>query len=394
MKHPKLRWESLLVLGTVFLTIWLISFIPFNFHAVDVEGALRDFDLTDIYFSKLNDSTRRVRSPEIVIMDIDGLNRGEIAEVLIALSKVNPRVVGIDVLFNGQRDPMQDSLLTASFKTLGDKLLLSGGYESAEDRGPLIWHGTDASFGKYDEGHNKFISIHETNETIRRVKVKVEDRYAFGVAVVKKISEDKVSRLLDRADENLIINYSGNYHEFDHVTGQDLVLGKSSTDLTDKIVLIGLGGVVKEKGLLEDSHFTPCNDELAGRSYPDMYGVVIHANIVSMILREDYIYEVKALWNFLLACLVGYLHVWLYSYFFVKKHLWFHLVAKFSQLITSILMLLMVIILMGMGIKFDPHLSLFVILLSVDILYFYESFAQFFHRKYHWKSWFTQSHDH
>ncbi|NJM93588.1 MAG: CHASE2 domain-containing protein [Cytophagales bacterium] len=40
----------------------------------------------------------------------------------------------------------------------------------------------------------------------------------------------------------------------------------------------------------EDKFYTPLNKTYAGKANPDMYGVVIHANIVSMILNHDYVY--------------------------------------------------------------------------------------------------------
>ena len=56
-----------------------------------------------------------------------------------------------------------------------------------------------------------------------------------------------------------------------------------------KIVLFGYLGDRLGAPQWEDKFFTPLNESIAGRANPDMYGPVIHANIASMVLNDDYI---------------------------------------------------------------------------------------------------------
>ena len=79
--------------------------------------------------------------------------------------------------------------------------------------------------------------------------------------------------------------------------------------IEDKIILMGfLGNSLTQKSL-DDIYFTPLNPVYAGRSNPDMYGAVIHANIVSMILNKTYIDEIPFWVSAILAFIVCYFNV-------------------------------------------------------------------------------------
>jgi len=60
----------------------------------------------------------------------------------------------------------------------------------------------------------------------------------------------------------------------------------------NKIVLIGFCGETPNSFSMNDRYFTPLNQQYTGRSLPDMFGVVIHANIISMLLEKSFINEV------------------------------------------------------------------------------------------------------
>ena len=47
---------------------------------------------------------------------------------------------------------------------------------------------------------------------------------------------------------------------------------------------------------IEDKFFTPLNEYTVGKSDKDMYGTVIHANIVSMLINNDFIFELSIFW--------------------------------------------------------------------------------------------------
>jgi CHASE2 domain-containing sensor protein len=96
--------------------------------------------------------------------------------------------------------------------------------------------------------------------------------------------------------------------------------------ITGRIVLLGY--VNTNPSDLEDKKFSPMNSRFAGKSIPDMNGVVVHANIISMVLDKDYIKKVPLWGNLLLAIIVCWLHMSFFVHYYLESHIWFHLAAK------------------------------------------------------------------
>jgi CHASE2 domain-containing sensor protein len=144
---------------------------------------------------------------------------------------------------------------------------------------------------------------------------------------------------------------------------------------------------------IEDKVFTPMNEKFAGKSRPDMNGVVVHANIISMILDHNYIKKLPSWVNIVIAILIGWLHMSFFIRYYLENHIWFHLVAKFAQLLSAIFFVYVGIFLFDkFKMKLDMTLTLVVIILAVDIIYFYEAFAVWMHKKFGYKTVFHQKH--
>lgn len=392
LKKPNVFTDSLLVVVLVLLLIGILKFNPVNFNVFNLKEAWRDFELTDLYFSKIK--AHHVQDTAVAIVDIDTLGRGSIAKVIQQLNESGAAVIAVDAYFSepGSRD--DDSALWAAFANAHDKLILAGYYVEAEDR-TAVWHTSHERFGLHTTGHINLVGDNEKGTTIRYFRPALFGQHALSVEAVQKYDEQKADAALKRGKEYELINYIGGIDQFTHISGMELLKDPSLGELLKgKIVLLGYAGRIGEKNSLEDAHFTPMNTAIGGRSLPDTYGVVIHANIISMMLRGDYLNKVSTPVNFLVAFVVGLLHVLAYVYFFVQRHKWFHLVAKISQLVTSILLMFVTVMLMGWGLKFEPTLTLVLILLSVDVLYFYEPAASYLTRKLGYESYFSSHHHH
>ena len=133
--------------------------------------------------------------------------------------------------------------------------------------------------------------------------------------------------------------------------------------------------------------------KFAGKSTPDMNGIVVHANIISMILDGNYIKKLPSWVTLLAAVLIGWLHMSFFIRYYLENHIWFHLVAKLAQLLSAIFFVYVGIVLFDrFAIKLDMKLTLVVIVLAVDIIYFYEAFAVWMHKKFHYHTVFHQKH--
>jgi CHASE2 domain-containing sensor protein len=81
-----------------------------------------------------------------------------------------------------------------------------------------------------------------------------------------------------------------------------------------------------------DKYFTPLNKKVAGRANPDMFGVVVHANIVAMILNGDFIDELTQWQKYLIAFFVCFTTVALFMYIDKKIPIWFDALSVLIQI--------------------------------------------------------------
>jgi CHASE2 domain-containing sensor protein len=190
------------------------------------------------------------------------------------------------------------------------------------------------------------------------------------------------------------INYRRRTNQYLVIDGTDVLEDRIVENLfAHKIVLIGY--VNPSPTDIEDKHFTPMNARFAGKSLPDMNGVVIHANIVSMLLDGAYVKNTPTWLNLLIVVLVAWLHMSLFIRYYLDAHLWFHLVAKFAQIVSAIFFVYLSIMLFSrFTLEIDMKMPVIVIILAIDVIYFYEAFAIWLNKKTGFKTIFHHKHHH
>jgi CHASE2 domain-containing sensor protein len=167
------------------------------------------------------------------------------------------------------------------------------------------------------------------------------------------INPEAVELAKKRDNDIEIINWRGNYEKFYHLDAEDVLNGE--TDLSfieNKIVILGFMGLryLGEESL-EDTFFTPMNKNTGSKSVPDMYGVVVHANIISMILNNDFINDIPHWVDYILAVLFVFLNVSLFMWVGTYYKLYYDLISKTIQLVE-------VIILFGINLMSMLHFQL------------------------------------
>ena len=101
-----------------------------------------------------------------------------------------------------------------------------------------------------------------------------------------KPSEAIIRFKISEKDES-IIPYASYSEHFTTISTQEILNASVDLNLLNgKIVLIGFCGSENGMTVIDDKHFTPLNDNYAGKSLPDMYGIYIHANIISGYLNN------------------------------------------------------------------------------------------------------------
>jgi CHASE2 domain-containing sensor protein len=121
---------------------------------------------------------------------------------------------------------------------------------------------------------------------------------------------------------------------FYSVDADDLLRGDVLPELfKDKIVMLGYLGDYLGDPAWEDKFFTPLNKKVAGRANPDMFGLVLHANAVAMILNEDYVNEIPEWATYVIAFLVCLLTIALFILIDRKLPTWFDAMSFLIQVV-------------------------------------------------------------
>ncbi|MFC2129869.1 CHASE2 domain-containing protein [Bacteroidota bacterium] len=346
---------TLFVLAVVGLMTLLPNILdPF----LPVEKIIENMDLTDIYFSKIRNSKKV--DTNIVVVNI-AESRTEIAKQINIINSYNPAVIGIDAYFLKEKNPAEDFRLSLALSKTDNCVLAS--YFINTETGIFTLNDPDflqlsmpVFLANNSYGFINFVGD-GTFKTIRSFvpSVKYEDSvyHSFGAVIASKYNPEKSAGLFARENESEIINFLGDFRRFmfldiDQVF--DTLYDKSF--LRNKIILMGYhGSQLSDSMAVKDKYFTPLNRHNVSRGLPDIYGVVIHANIISMILNADYINLMPKSGIFILSFILCFLNISFFEY--IRK--------RFPQMYGGELKIFII---------FEFVVILFLVFLIFDIFYF------------------------
>lgn len=387
--HYLFRRDTVLATISVFFVMWLFAFIPANMHFLDpIKIALTDIDFNDLSYSTLKSHRTNGMDDKIVIINIRQAGRDTIAQVINKLNNFHTRAIGLDVLFNAPKDPSKDKQLADAIKS-SSNIVLSDKLEWNKD---TLYH--DAYFPSYSPhiGYVNFIG--EEGGVIRQFspfeKWKDTVNSSFAAAIVEVADAVQYRTLQKRKNDVEWINYTREGERYITIDYAVLLRKVDTGMFKDKIVLIGIADNNPDN--IEDKHFTPLNERFAGKSIPDMNGVVLHANIISMIMENNYLQYVPFWVNWMIAFIVCWLFLAIVIEYSLIKHIWFHLISKTIQLVIAVLFIFAGI--WGqryLNTHLDFSMTLVAIAFSVDVLYFYEGFAKSAHRRFGYRTVFINS---
>ena len=104
--------DTILATIMVFVVMSLLALIPINTHILNpIKMSLQDFDYNDLSYSRMGKNENTAVDTNIVIVNIGMGERKEIAEAIHTIETYNPKVIGVDVLFEEPKGAEQDSLL-------------------------------------------------------------------------------------------------------------------------------------------------------------------------------------------------------------------------------------------------------------------------------------------
>ena len=281
----------------VVAVVIIIEFFPqyFNIDFLNpIQNSIDNFNLTDMVFSSIRDPNLKSMDTNIVIVNIGSMSRAGIAREIEIINKYDPAVIGIDSFFKLRKDdsldvPLINALSKIKHLVLAEKIV----YDKQKNLfdSMITSHPDFAKFGV--GGYANLVLDQNEYMTVRTISpkepVNQDIRYFFPVQLVRYYNPSKVQTLLTREHRTEIVDFARNIDKYKVFDVIDIMKDTDSLKcIKGKIVLMGYLGPNLQTVVSEDNFYTPMNKLFLGKSFPDMYGLIIHANVISMILNETY----------------------------------------------------------------------------------------------------------
>lgn len=387
---------------TIFATLWVFIFIfvlgsiPLNLGTLNpIKLAMKDFDMNDLSYAKLGKGSDSKLDTNIVVINIGNADRTGIAMMIQKTASYQPKVMALDVLFNVAKEPEADSLLSKTFED-NPNLIVAAQYILDSAKGDLVFSRNYFKDHVQKYGYVNFPA--DDRESIRNFfpvkKMEHSDSIlpSFTAAILKQYDKKAWEKFEHHGDHMTLINYTRRATQYLTIEGDQLLTDQvDGSILKGKIVLLAY--VNLDPYNIEDKKFTPMNEKFYGKSWPDMNGIFVHANIISMALEDNYVKKLPLWATILIAVFIGWLHMSFFIHYYLENHIWFHLVAKIGQVASAIFFVWLGLYLFDRyRLKIDLKLSLVVIIMAVDVIYFYEAWAVWMHKRFKYRTVFKPHH--
>lgn len=267
----------------IVMTYFLTSDVNADMFLSAVCGS-SDIEVSDFYNRVRGGSSRKPIDDKIMVVNIDSVfDRGELAMLINEISEQKPEAIALDVLFDGEKDPETDAILS---ETLAEtpNLVVSQKYNDY-DYAPARDFTSEFAPGVKRGMANLTAATH--HGIVREVTPFFGENKEYpGLAatMLSEISPEEYKKLEARDGDEMI-----RFQPEEFLVIEPSEVWDDPEVLKDKIVFIG---TINEAA---DLHRTPLSED-----YP---GVLIQANILSMMLKDDYVNPNSGLYNFLLALL-------------------------------------------------------------------------------------------
>lgn len=367
---------TLLISGLFLLIFVNISILdPFN-------KAFKDFSFTDIYYSKslYNEAVNK----DVILVNVQHHDRLTIANAIEKVERQNPKVIGLDVVFKDRKNTYLDSVLKS---TLGryDNIVTSYFLDSDS----IITNNNYFRSSNHVEG---YINMNLLNQdAVIRDFVGVHDlenkKYSFATQIAMQ-SNTFNSKNLKQLEERLPINYIGGQDAFLSFDIDELMETDSIPAMKGAIVIFGyLGNPIGNPFDIEDKHFTPLNPKFAGRSTPDMFGVLIHANVIKMLISNNFMNKVPKGIIYLLAFVFSFFTILLGMKLYKRSSLVYDVSIKIIQLVISVVLLYLSLLFLKLNIYVFVTPILVLTVFGLEMIDYYIYIAEYLKKHFQWKSY-------
>lgn len=380
--------ESFFCLLFSFVVLGLITLIGLNFSFfTPFNNAFKDFSYLDLYFTEKLDKNLGNINQDIILVNIDQLERKEIAVIMNKLDRQKPKVIGLDVIFKEEKSTDGDKVLAESH---GINNLVTS---YAMTNFGVVKSISTISAPHQNSGYSNF-SFNPETSVVRDFQGVRKDgdslQISFGAAVAKVFLNGEWNQDLENyLHKNRPINYKGNREHFLILEPEDVLSQDTIPIVKDKIVLLGfLGDAQNHQFNIEDKHFTPMNEKFVGKSAPDTFGLVVHANIINMIITADFISVVPQWILVLFTILITYLALTYFIWLANRQLASYVLRLNVTRLSFIVFFVWVSLLLFRNGVLFKTSAIIAVAAFSVGLIGYYKKIAHLLYKKLKWNGYF------
>lgn len=366
---------------------YLISLLFFNISFFNpISKALQDFSFLDVYYAEKLDEEKPINT-NIILINIENESRAKIAQALHQILKADPKVVGFDIILKDFKKTQEDSALAKYLKNEKVITAVILQEEQTISNHPFFRVKNAPGFVNFNfETQNAVIREYSAEKRFSKKTFS-----SFSNQIAKKfLSKKKWKKMMLSEKQKVprVINYQGNLERFMNFTTKEFMDLENKDIVKDKIVLLGyLGSPTGNTFDVEDKHFTPLNKVTAGKSIPDMYGMVIHANIIAMILSNDFMFKVPRTWIFLLTFLFSFLASIYFIWLDRRLKISYRTVRKAVLFVFAVLMVWISLVFFKYGIVLKTTLIIAVTVFSAGFVKYYKHLVRYVNTKRKFRSY-------
>ncbi len=374
--------DALLCTVMTFIVAGILYVAFINLSILDpFEKAFKDFKFTDIFYSER--FNKEQRNDKIVIVNIKHADRFQLAQTINKIADQNPKVIGLDIIFKERKLEFMDSVLLDALST--NKNIVTAYFHNKDS---IV---NNNRFFDIKNEKKGFINLNlkGQNTVIRDfVGVKGKDNKEFAFATQLALHAGYITKenALKELKKPIPINYIGNKDVFLNFDLEEILELEKIPALNDAVVILGYLSDENEQFDIEDKHFTPLNEEWVGRAKPDTYGVVIHANILNMLSKQNLIYRVSVFTTYLIAFVLCFFTVCFAMKLYKHNSFVFDITEKMMQLVLSVVFLYLALLSLQANIYVSVVPIILLCLLGIEMIDYYEHLVKYLNKKFKWES--------
>ena len=376
--------------------------------------AIKNHDIMDVSISKFrNHSDPSLFDNQVMILNSEITNREDIVNAIEYLENRGVKAIGIDLVFDSLHHNKTDTLLADCLSypnvilayTFKEEDSHGGQSESQTDEKSMSAHNDTQAKSNIDvsshsffteNAHQAYVNLGSNDGfSVRNFEpfydIDHHEKPALSVVLANYLDDSVIPDLEKRDHKKEWINFRrfqpGNanhkhpinpskYTHYPFSSIKNMLKDSASYDANyfkNKVVLIGFSGEDESALSMKDRYFTPLNQKYQGRSLPDMHGVTVHANIISMLVSKDFIDEVSEKILYLVAFFIFFFNYLLFAKIVRRKpYFMVALVRVLQALQFVVLFTLCVVAVTFWNVKIGFILIITAVILSYELFEFYE----------------------